>query len=59
MIVFTEEKIQQAINRAQQLREDGKDVTMIPFAPAHTREDYENYAQKNRISNVEFMDGEA
>ena len=59
LLVFTEEKIQQAINRAQQLRGDGKDVTMIPFAPAHTREDYENYAQKNHISNVEFMDGEA
>ena len=57
--VFTEEKIQQAIARAQQLRGDGNDVTMIPFATAHTREDYENYAQKNHISNVEFMDGEA
>lgn len=59
LLVFTEEKIQQAINRAQQLRGDGKDVTMIPFALTHTREDYENYAQKNHISNVEFMDGEA
>lgn len=59
LLVFTEEKIQQAIARAQQLRGDGKDVTMIPFVPAHTREDYENYAQKNHISNVEFMDGEA
>jgi ATP phosphoribosyltransferase regulatory subunit len=59
LLVFTEEKIQQAITRAQKLRADGNDVTMIPFAPAHTREDYENYAQKNHISNVEFMDGEA
>lgn len=59
LLVFTEEKIQQAIARAQQLRGDGKDVTMIPFVPTHTREDYENYAQKNHISNVEFMDGEA
>ena len=59
LLVFTEEKIQQAIARAQQLRGDGNDVTMIPFATAHTREDYENYAQKNHISNVEFMDGEA
>ena len=59
LLVFTEEKIQQAITRAQQLRGDGNDVTMIPFATAHTREDYENYAQKNHISNVEFMDGDA
>ena len=59
LLVFTAEKIQQAIARAQQLRGDGNDVTMIPFATAHTREDYENYAQKNHISNVEFMDGEA
>ena len=59
LLVFTEEKIQQAIARAQQLRGDGNDVTMIPFATAHKREDYENYAQKNHISNVEFMDGEA
>ena len=59
LLMFTEEKIQQAIARAQQLRGDGNDVTMIPFATAHTREDYENYAQKNHISNVEFMDGEA
>ena len=59
LLVFTEEKIQQAIARAQQLRGDGNDVTMIPFATAHTREDHENYAQKNHISNVEFMDGEA
>ena len=57
LLVFTEEKIQQAIARAQQLRGDGN--TMIPFATAHTREDYENYAQKNHISNVEFMDGDA
>ena len=59
LLVFTEEKIQQEIARAQQLRGDGNDVTMIPFATAHTREDYENYAQKNHISNVEFMDGDA
>ena len=59
LLVFTEEKIQQAITRAQQLRGDGNDVTMIPFATAHTREDYENYAQKNHISNVELMDGDA
>lgn len=59
LLVFTEEKIQQAIARAQQLRGDGNAVTMIPFATAHTREDYENYAQKNHISNVEFMDGDA
>ena len=59
LLVFTEEKIQQAIARAQQLRGDGNDVTMIPFATAHTKEDYENYAQKNHISNVEFMDGDA
>lgn len=59
LLVFTEEKIQQAIARAQQLRGDGNDVIMIPFATAHTREDYENYAQKNHISNVEFMDGDA
>ena len=59
LLVFTEEKIQQAITRAQQLRGDGNDVTMIPFATAHTREDYENYTQKNHISNVEFMDGDA
>lgn len=59
LLVFTEEKIQQAIARAQRLRGDGNDVTMIPFATAHTREDYENYAQKNHISNVEFMDGDA
>ena len=59
LLVFTEEKIQQAIARAQQLRGDGNDVTMIPFATAHTREDYENHAQKNHISNVEFMDGDA
>lgn len=59
LLVFTEEKIQQAIARAQQLRGDGNDVTMIPFATAHTREDYENYAQKNHISNVKFMDGDA
>ena len=57
LLVFTEEKIQQAIARAQQLRGDGNDVTMIPFATAHTREDYD--AQKNHISNVEFMDGDA
>ena len=59
LLVFTEEKIQQAITRAQQLRGDGNDVTMIPFATAHTREDYENYAQKHHISNVQFMDGAA
>lgn len=59
LLIYDEEQIASAIQKAQNLRRQGKHVAMIPADPARSREDYVGYAWKNHIAKVEFLDGEA
>jgi hypothetical protein len=57
-LVFTETHAADAIRKATVLRGQGMMVQVTPFAEGKTKEDYFDYAVKNHINRVEFMDGE-
>lgn len=56
LLIYRKEKIEEAIKKAQKLREQGKNVTMIPVLEDQNKEYYINYAMKNHIAKVDFMD---
>lgn len=56
LLIYRKEKIEEAIKKAQKLREQGKNVTMIPVLEGQNKEYYINYAMKNHIAKVDFMD---
>jgi ATP phosphoribosyltransferase regulatory subunit len=58
ILVFTETHAADAIRKATVLRGQGMMVQVTPFAEGKTKEDYFDYAVKNHINRVEFMDGE-
>ncbi|MCI7107888.1 MAG: ATP phosphoribosyltransferase regulatory subunit [Lachnospiraceae bacterium] len=58
LLIYREEIIEKAIQKAQKLREQGSIVTMIPADTDHKKDDYINYAMKNHIAKVDFMDDE-
>lgn len=55
LLVYCEDQIASAIQKAQILRRQGSHVAMIPIDPARARDDYFNYAMKNHFSKVEFI----
>ena len=59
MILYSEEKIAQAVEKAKELRREGICVFMIEKEEGRSKEDYLSYAMKNHISKVEFLDEEA
>lgn len=59
MILYSEEKIAQAVEKAKELRRQGICVFMIEKEEGRSKEDYLSYAMKNHISKVEFLDEEA
>lgn len=58
LVVFAESEIKIAIQKATELREQGLCVAMIPVSAEHDRQYYMDYATENRISRVEWIDGE-
>lgn len=58
LVVFKEEQIQSAIQKASRLREEGLCVAMIPASDQHPKQYYMDYATQNHISRVEWIDGE-
>jgi ATP phosphoribosyltransferase regulatory subunit len=56
LLIYPEEKIAEAIEKAQKLRAKGNFVSMIPEKEGRTREDYFQYALKNHIARVVFLD---
>jgi ATP phosphoribosyltransferase regulatory subunit len=58
LLVFSEPHAADAIRKATILRGQGMMVQTTQFNEAKTREDYFDYAVKNHINRVEFMDGE-
>lgn len=59
LLIYRKEKIEEAINKAKKLREQGKIVTMIPVQEGQKKDYYINYAMKNHIAKVDFMDEQA
>jgi ATP phosphoribosyltransferase regulatory subunit len=58
LLVFSESHAADAIRKAMILRGQGMMVQTTQFNEEKTREDYFDYAVKNHINRVEFMDGE-
>jgi ATP phosphoribosyltransferase regulatory subunit len=56
LVVYPEEQMEASIQKAQSLRESGSLVSMIPLEKNRTKDDYFNYAMKNHIAKVIFMD---
>lgn len=59
LLVYREEMIEKAIQKAQKLREQGIIVTMIPAGNTQNKDEYISYAMKNHIAEVDFIDEEA
>lgn len=59
LLIYRKEKIEPAIRKAQKLRQQGKIVTLIPVLEGQQKEYYINYAMKNHIAKVDFMDEQA
>jgi ATP phosphoribosyltransferase regulatory subunit len=58
LLVFSESHAADAIRKAMILRGQGMMIQTTQFNEEKTREDYFDYAVKNHINRVEFMDGE-
>lgn len=59
LLIYKKEKIEEAIKKAQKLRDQRKAVTMIPLLEGKNKDYYINYAMKNHIAGVDFMDEQA
>ena len=55
LLIYREEQIEKAIQKAQKLREQGCHVTMIPVKEGKKKDDYISYATNNHIAKVDFM----
>lgn len=59
LLVYAHENRREAAARAIALRERGRRVLSVRMEEGRTREDYWAYANKNHLTQVEFMDGMA
>ena len=55
LLVFSEDRIEEAINIASKLRKDGKNIQTLMKNSNLSKEDYYEYAKKMNISRVEFL----
>ena len=56
IIVYTQNKAEEAITHAIKLRKQGIFVEMILKDELNSKEDYSNYAHQHHINKVEFME---
>ena len=56
LLVYTKETFADAVKKARNLRQKGSHVTLIPRENSRSKEDYFQYAMKNHIANVEFLE---
>ncbi len=54
-IVYKETNKTAAINRAKELRSNGKCVSLVPYDDCKSKADYDEYAGKNYITGIEYM----
>ena len=51
--------MEKAVQKAQRLRKQGGHVSLVLMKEGKSKDDYLNYAMKNHISKVEFIEEEA
>lgn len=56
MVVYTLENQEAAIQMAKALRMDGTPVELLLFDATKTKDDYQAYAKRNRITSVTFLE---
>ncbi len=56
MIVYTKERLRDAILAAKKIRDNGGCVELFAIDSSKGREDYELYCEKNHIGNLTFLD---
>ncbi len=54
-ICYNLDKREQAYKRAKELRSEGKNVTLALKSPDKTKDEYEIYKEKNKITNIEYI----
>lgn len=58
LIVYTKENQKKAILTAKEVRSSGNKVELISMDAQKPKSDYEDYAARNHITRITFMDGE-
>ncbi len=56
LVVYTPDNQAAAIQMAKVLRDDGTPIEILLMDKTKTKEDYEAYAKRNRITNVTFLE---
>ena len=56
MIVYAESKIEEAVEKAKELRAQGISVSLIQMQEGRSKDDYLSYAMKDHVSKVEFIE---
>ena len=56
MIVYAENKIAEAVEKAKELRAQGISVSLIQMQEGRSKDDYLSYAMKDHVSKVEFIE---
>ena len=56
MIVYAENKIAEAVEKAKELRAQGILVSLIQMQEGRSKDDYLSYAMKDHVSKVEFIE---
>lgn len=59
LILYPEHLMEKAVQKAQRLRKQGGHVSLVLMKEGKSKDDYLNYAMKNHISKVEFIEEEA
>ena len=55
LLVYSEDKLQDAVKRANELRKDGNKVCMIRKNEAKTEAQYEEYAAASQLSDIVYI----
>ncbi len=58
LIVYTKANVKEAVETAMRIRKSGGNVELICMDNAHTKADYEAYADRTHREKITFMDGE-
>lgn len=58
LIVYKPSNQSKAIQQAQKLRDEQRNVELVSWDETKGRADYEAYAKRNKIAKITFMDGE-
>ena len=59
LILYPEHLMEKAVQKAERLRKQGGHVSLVLMKEGKSKDDYLNYAMKNHISKVEFIEEEA